>query len=133
MKQKKPPRYRTLAETNALVTKYRGMPKWKYMVRRGWTQLLSAAILSFMVVTGAYEWWLRLMLLLLAVLNAFVFARWESSWEHWQTLAPPTVAQAEQLRDRIRQQADDPAGDPFDRQMMYEVAKSLDDWIKGEG
>jgi hypothetical protein len=122
-------------EMRAQAERYRGMPKWKYMLVRGWTNLVGAAVIGLVLALPLFsqQWWFRAVYLLLFWLQAFMFARWERSWDAWQTMDLPTVEQAEAFRDALRHRgAEYHADDPFEQQMTYEAAREVDMWIKGQ-
>jgi hypothetical protein len=123
----------SLAEMRTQAERYQAMPKWKYMLARGWTNLAAAAVIGLvLVLPGFLVWWTRPIYVLLLALQAFLFARWERSWDGWQTMHLPTVEEAEAFRDALRHRAEYHADDPFTQQMTYEAAREVDMWIKGQ-
>jgi hypothetical protein len=124
----------SLPEMRAQAERYQAMPKGKYMLLRGWTNLAAVVILGLVLVLPifAQEWWFRVVYLLLFGLQVYMFGRWERSWEEWQRMRLPTVEEAEAIVDELRNRAEYHADDPFEQQITYEAAREVDMWIKGK-
>jgi hypothetical protein len=94
----------SLPEMRAQAERYQAMPKGKYMLLRGWTNLAAVVILGLVLIlpTFAQEWWFRAVYLLLFGMQVYMFGRWERSWEEWQRMRLPTVEEAEAIVDELR-------------------------------
>lgn len=112
--------------------RYRGMPKWRFMLLRGWPTLLGVVTLGvFDCVPGWEPWFARPFILLFMLMNGWLFFRWETSWQHWQDINLPTDEQAQAMIESLRQQANAEV-DPFMRQIGNEAVLEIDRWITGK-
>ena len=126
------PRPPSLPEMRAQVERYQAMSKRRYMLYRGWPTLGSALVLALcLCLPDVLLWWTRPIYVLLLALQVFMFARWESSWEHWQTMTLPTDEQAQAMIESMREQVDREV-DPFMRQIGNEAVLEVQRWITGE-